>query len=186
MLLSRHSHYSTGKLSVIALGLVLGTLLSACSFSPLYGQRAGTDHTVEQHLALISIQPIKDRIGQDLRNNLLVRLNLKGQAASPLYSLNVTLEETISNLGIKKSAVVTRGNLKLFATFTLSQAANAALGIKSSSLITSTITTISSYDIPQAQYSALAALKDARARAVKEIANDMRTRLGVYFRQRPQ
>ena len=186
MLLFRHPHIRAGKLSVVALALVLNTLLGACGFSPLYVQRSGADFSVEQHLALISIQQIKDRIGQQLRNNLLVRLNLKGQPASPLYILNVTLSETNTNLGVKKSAVVTRGNLRLSALYTLSRATNVSSGINADVLTTATVTTISSYDIPQAQYTALAALKDARARAVKEIADDMKTRLGVYFRQNSQ
>ena len=183
MLLFRHPHFNAGKLSVVALALLVSTLLSACSYSPLYGQRAGSRFTVEQNLALIHIHSIKDRIGQQLHNNLLARLNIKGQPANPLYELEVTLKESHSNLGVKKSAVVTRGNLKVSATFTLSQVAS---GIESSTLITTIVSTISSYDIPQAHYSALAALKDARARAIREIANSIRTRLGIYFRQRLQ
>jgi len=186
MLLSRHLRSRAGKLSFVALALVLSTLLGACGFSPLYGKRGDVDFSVEQHLALIDIQPIKDRIGQQLRNNLLVRLNLKGQPANPLYTLSVTLNESNTNLGVKKSAVVTRGNLRISADYTLSRAASVNSGIDAITLTTATVTTISSYDIPQAQYTALAALKDARARAVKEIADDMRTRLGIYFRQNPQ
>jgi LPS-assembly lipoprotein len=186
MLLSRRPQFGGGKLSLVALILVLNTLLGACGFNPLYGQRAGTDVKVGQHLALIHIQPIKDRIGQHLRNNLLVHLNLRGQPVKPLYTLNVTIIESNNNLGIKKSAVVTRGNLKVSAKYSLSQVADVASGIEASSLMTATSTMISSYDIPQGQYIARAALKDAQARAIKEIADDIRTRLGVYFRQRTQ
>ena len=186
MLLFRLPHFSAGTLSVLALALVMSTLLGACGFSPLYGQRASPGFTVEKHLALIHVQPIKNRIGQYLHNNLLARLNFKGQPANPLYELNVSLVESSVNLGVKKTAVVTRGNLKILTTFTLSQPANVASQIKAKSLMTATVTAISSYDIPQAQYLALVALKDARARAVKEIADDIRTRLGIYFRQNPQ
>ena len=186
MLLFRHPHFNAGKLSVVALALLVSTLLSACSYSPLYGQRAGSRFTIDQNLALIHVHPIKDRVGQQLHNNLLVHLNIKGQPANPLYELKVTLIESSFNLGVKKSAVVTRGNLKVSATLTLSQAANVASGIKASTLLITTVSTISSYDIPQSHYSALAALKNARARAIKEIASNIRTRLGVYFRQNPQ
>jgi len=186
MLLSRRPQFSAGKLSLVALTLVLNTFLGACGFSPLYGQRAGTDVRVGQHLALIHIQPIKDRIGQHLRNNLVARLNFKGEPVNPLYTLKVKITKSSNNLGIKKSMVVTRGNLKVSATYTLSQVANVASGIEASSLITARSATISSYDISQGQYVALAALKDAQARAIKEIADNIRTRLGVYFRQRTQ
>jgi LPS-assembly lipoprotein len=186
MLLFRLPHFSAGTLSVLALTLVMSTLLSACGFSPLYGQRGSADFTVEKHLALIQVQPIKNRIGQHLHNNLLARLNLKGRPANPLYKLNVTLIESNANLGIKKTAVVTRGNLKLTATFTLSKSVNVASKIESKNLMIATVTAISSYDIPEAHYLALIALKDARARAVKETADDIRTRLGIYFHQSPQ
>jgi LPS-assembly lipoprotein len=117
---------------------------------------------------------------------LLARLNLKGQPANPLYKLNVTLKESNLNLGVKKTAVVTRGNLKLSTTFTLSKSTNVASKIESRNLMTATVTAISSYDIPQAHYLALIALKDARARAVKETADDIRSRLGIYFHQSSQ
>jgi LPS-assembly lipoprotein len=183
MLLLKNLDFGAGKLAVVTLAFVMSTMLSACSFSPLYGQRADSDFTVDQRLALVHIHSIKDRIGQDLHNNLLFHLNIKGRPANPMYELDVTLKETSANLGVKKSAVVTRGNLKLSAVFTLSKAANIASKTEASSLITASVTTISSYNIPQAQYSALAALKDARTRAVKEIAYMIKTRLGVYFRQ---
>ena len=186
MLLFRHPHFNAGKLLILALSLVLSTLLSACGYSSLYGQRTDGRFTVDQHLKLIHIHSINERIGQHLHNNLLARLNIKGKPATPLDELTVTLKEANSNLGVKNSAIVTRGNLKISATFTLSQAANKASGIEASTLITATVTTISSYDIPQAHYSALAALKDARARAVKDTADNIRTQLGVYFHQNPQ
>ena len=186
MLSFRLPYFSAGTLSVLALALVMSTLLSACGFSPLYGQRVSADLTVEKHLALIHVQPIKNRTGQHLRNNLLARLNLKGQPTNPLYKLNVTLIESNSNLGVKKTAVVTRGNLKLLTTFTLSKSANVASKIESKNLMTATVTATSSYDIPQAQYLALIGLKDARARAVKETADDIRNRLGIYFHQNAQ
>ena len=186
MLLFSHLFFSARELLLAVLVLVIGSTLSACGYSPLYDERSSSDLTVKKHLELIQIQPISDRIGQHLHNKLLVHINPKGKPSNPLYILSVKLEETSSNLGVKKSAVVTRGNLRVTAVFTLSQVANVADGIKARRLMTAKSTTISSYDIPQGQYVALAAVKDAQARAIKEIADDIRTRLGVYFRQRTQ
>ena len=183
MLLFRYQFYNARELFFVALFLVMSSLLVACGYAPLYDQRLSTGLTVKKHLELIQIQPIKDRAGQHLRNNLLVRINPKGKPASPLYTLNVNLEESSTNLGAKKSAVVTRGNLRISATFTLSKVANLTTGIKTKKLLTATVISISSYDIPQAQYTALSALKDAQTRALKEIADNIRTRLGIYFRQ---
>ena len=130
MLLFRYQFYNARELFFVALFLVMSSLLVACGYAPLYDQRLSTGLTVKKHLELIQIQPIKDRAGQHLRNNLLVRINPKGKPASPLYTLNVNLEESSTNLGAKKSAVVTRGNLRISATFTLSKVANLTTGIK--------------------------------------------------------
>lgn len=183
MLLFRHQKSTRAKTFFAVLMLVTSSLLCSCSYSPLYGQRAGSDLIVTKNFELIEIQPIKDRIGQTLRNYLLVHLNPTGKPANPLYKLKITLEETRLNLGVKKSAVVTRGNLKVLATFTLSKASNKITGIGDNNIFTSKVTAISSYDIPQAQYAALAAIKDAQARALRNIADNIRTRLGIYFSQ---
>jgi len=165
--------------------LILASLIvSACGFRPLYGKHGAGTFPAEQYLARIDIAQINDRIGQQLRNNLLSRLSPKGVADKPLYSLNITIAESIANLGVKKSAVVTRGNLRLSASYSLTlikrDKENQQMHLADGSVLS-----VSSYDIPQAQYAARAALKDARTRATKELADDIRTRLAVYFKQNP-
>lgn len=183
MLLFRPSIFRAGKFSFAALILVIGSFLNACGYTPLFEQRDSTDLSINKKMALVQIQPIKDRIGQRLRSNLLVRLNPRGKPVNPLYTLNVVLEETSSKLNIKKSTVVTRGNLRVSATFTLSKISNITSKIESKNLLSTKVTTISSYDIPQAQYAALANLKDAQTRALREIADNIRIRIGIYFHQ---
>jgi len=176
--------YAVRRAGFFALVLALTGILGACGFRPLYGQNERQSLTAEQSLSQIEIQPIKDRIGQQLRNNLLSRLNPKQRTEKPLYALSVSLTESVANLGVKKSAVVTRGNLRITANYTLSFLSGAApKEDEAAQLASGTVLSTSSYDIPQAQFAALAALKDARARAIKEIADDIRTRLAVYFRQ---
>jgi LPS-assembly lipoprotein len=166
--------------------LVLSILLSSCGYNALYDQRASANPSVKQQMALIQVQPIKDRMGQYLHNKLLFRLNPKGKPTNPLYTLSIKLEKKSIDLGVKKSAVVTRGNLKILATLTLYQMHNLDSKIETKSLFTTTVLSNSSYDIPQAQYAALAALKDAQERALKEITENIVTRLGIYFRQKNQ
>lgn len=155
-------------------------LTTACGFRPLYGTRSADLAATEQYLAQIQISQIPDRLGQQLRNSLLPRLTPKGEPANPKYVLNITTSESIASLGVKKTAVVTRGNLTLNAAYSLQE-----LGSErdDASLASGSVQAISSYDIPQAEFTARIALKDARARAIREIADDIKIRLGVYFRQ---
>ena len=185
-MLSKYSNINSNKIFLISLIIVINCLLGACGFNPLYGNQVGVDIAVEEQLALIKINQIEDRTGQLLRNNLLTRLNIKGEPKKPYYILDVKVRESRVNLGVKKTAVVTRGNLKISAKFTLAHFNINKSTAKPGILTTSTVTIISSYDIPQAQYMALAALKNSRARALKEIADEIKTRLGVYFRLNPQ
>ena len=152
-------------------------LTSGCGFRPLYGTRPNESTATENYLAQIQITQIPDRLGQQLRNNLLSRLTPKGEPRNPRYQLNVSLSESIANLGVKKTSVVTRGNLTVNANYTLN-----ILGDQKH-FTSGTVQAISSYDIPQAEFSARAALNDARARAIREIADDIKIRLGVYFKQ---
>ena len=175
------------KTPVIA--LVLATLVGACGFRPLYGTQQSETLSAHQNLALIQIKQIKDRPGQLLRNNLLSRINAKGEPANPQYALTIILTESIANLGVKKSAVVTRGNLTVTASYSLTtlqghslDQQNIDIGVVKT-LTSGSVQSISSYDIPQAQYTAIVALKDARSRAIREIADDLKIRLAVYFQQ---
>ncbi|NQU55973.1 MAG: hypothetical protein HQ513_01985, partial [Rhodospirillales bacterium] len=171
------------------MALVLAVLLGACGFRPLYGKHGAGVLPAEEYLARIEIQQLKDRVGQQLRNNLLSRLSPRGSSGKPLYSLGVNVSESITSLGVKKSAVVTRGNLMILANYSLTFLRGAVIDTEESAeskqggLTSGTVLSTSSYDIPQAQYAASAALKDARTRAVKEISDEIRTRLAAYFKQ---
>ncbi len=165
--------------------IIVSGLVGACGFNPLYGKHGSGVAPAEQFLARIQIQQIKNRIGQQLRNNLLSRLSPKGPSAQPLYSLSITLSESISSLEIQKSARVTRGNLKVSAKYSIKRLHfNGEVATANENLTSGNVLATSSYNIPQAQYAAMAALKDAQARAVKELADDIRTRLAVYFKQK--
>ncbi|HJN24183.1 MAG TPA: LPS assembly lipoprotein LptE [Rhodospirillales bacterium] len=185
MLLSRKRLAPGPLVCLLAIGAVIA--LGACGIRPLYGQKHGASpFSVKQSLALIEIQAIENRIGQQLHNNLLARLNPKGRSQKPAYSLVITVTESITNLGVRKSATVTRGNLRVIATYSLTSIRGAYSGterLKEETLTSGRVLATSSYDISQEQYSALAAAKNARTRAVKEISDDIQTRLAVYFQQ---
>lgn len=170
------------------LAVITGALaLSGCGFRPLYNQPAASGETqnynVQRDLATIAILPIRDRIGQQLHNHLLTRFNPKGRPADPVYELQVTLTEAVQELGIQKTSLATRANLRIAANYTLSFSSGEKPD-KANKLPSGQVLAISSYDISTFEFTTLTARKDARTRAVREIADDLRTRFAVYFAQR--
>ena len=151
---------------------VLG-LLGACGFRPLYGDRLTGGAPTE--LALIKVETIPDRIGQQLHNHLLTALNPRGRPRKPRYILKAQIKESTSSLAVRKSSFATRANLTVKANYNLSPPA----GREPLFSATSSITV--SYNILDSEYATLIAEKDARARAIREVSEDIRIRLGIFL-----
>ncbi len=148
-------------------------LLGACGFRSLYGTDATGDAPGD--LATIEVNPIADRLGQQLRNNLLDLLNPRGRPANPRYFLTVQFEQSTQRLAIEKDAFATRANLRLLANFSLHDLDSRETVLSGKSLM------VSSYNILDSEFATLMAEKDAKARAAREIAHDIRTRLAAFF-----
>ncbi|MDA0651679.1 MAG: LPS assembly lipoprotein LptE [Proteobacteria bacterium] len=156
-----------------ALG-VIALLLSGCGFRPLYQSGGGSD---EAALATIEVVGIKDRLGQQLRNLLTERLSPRGRSARTDYRLTVTLNEARQGLAIRKDETATRANLTINADFKLVALANPRLGTfagKAHSTI--------SYNILTSDFATLSAEKDARNRASRALAEEIRLRVASALR----
>ncbi|OHC82860.1 MAG: hypothetical protein A3G73_04880 [Rhodospirillales bacterium RIFCSPLOWO2_12_FULL_67_15] len=157
------------------IALALPALLAACGFEPMYGREAAKD--VPADFALIQIEPIKDRVGQMLHNHLRDAINPRGVPAKPRYYLKVTLTESVQETAIQRTAFAARANLQLTASFALHDATTRA------SILTGSATSTAGYVHQTADYGTLAGEKDARQRAVRDLAEETRARLGLYFKR---
>ena len=157
------------------LALLLPVTLAACGFEPLYGRAADKD--VPADFALIQIEPIKDRVGQMLHNQLRDAINPRGTPAKPRYVLKVTLTESVQDTAIQRTAFAVRANLVLSANFTLHDVATRGSVLAGQAISTA------SYAHQTAEFGTLAGEKDARERAVRDLAEEIRVRLGVYFKR---
>jgi LPS-assembly lipoprotein len=158
-----------------AIALLLPISLAACGFEPMYGREAIKD--VPADFALIQIEPIKDRVGQMLHNHLRDALNPRGIPAKPSYYLKVTLTESVQETAIQRTAFAARANLVLNANFVLHDAATRAPILSGSAFSTA------GYALQHADYGTLASEKDARERAVRDLTEEIRARLGFYFKR---
>jgi LPS-assembly lipoprotein len=151
-------------------------MLSGCGFEPLYGSR-GQGPRIDSALNEIRIEPIKDRVGQQLYNYLLDRLNPRGAPGHPRYSLTTTVAVNKIELGIERDETATRAKLSLSANFTLRNAINNAVVFFGSSQSTN------SFNIVESDFATLSAEKDAIDRAARVVSEEIKTRLGLYLNQ---
>lgn len=162
---------------IIFAGLAVATLglLSACGFQPLYGRAGPGEVRTRDHLASVRIAPLPDRVGQQLHNLLRDRINPKGQPANPNYTLRIKVTESLKELGIRKDETATRASLTVLADFELidTQTSERVFDGRSRSF--------NSYNILESQFATLFSENDARDRALREISNDIRNRLALYF-----
>ncbi len=150
--------------------------LGACGFRPLYG---GTENSaINQQLAHIQISTIKDRIGQQLHNLLLDRFNSGGRPQKPLYNLNVRLTVHTEEIGLKFTEEATRARLTLRVNYFLTDNGSGKV------LAEGGVGSVNSYNISDSEFARLAAEEDAKERAAREVSDEIKIRLSLYFSQR--
>ncbi len=160
---------------IVCLLLGAAGALSACGFKPLYGRSEGQALSPVDHMAAIRIEPLADRFGQQVHNLLRDRLNPYGQPRDPAYRLDVLISESRQELGIRKDETATRANLILSAKFTLSELESDRV------LLQGRTSSVNSFNILTNQFATDFSEADARERALRELSDSIRVRLGIYF-----
>ncbi len=163
--------------------LALSIMLCSCGFQPLYVQRNNDsgwyfndsfDTSITIEMAKIKISPIKDRFGQQLRNNLLDLLTPKGVPHNPQYRLKVeVLEKTVTQQAMRDDVTATNERIKYKIGYTLYEGVEELVKGDSIAFV--------SYDILADPYSTTISQKKAEDDAAKIIANDITLRIGAYF-----
>lgn len=165
------------------IGLFLCVLFfSACGFEPLYvQQKSGNlwfggdyDASITKEMAQIKVEPIGERFGQQVRNQLLDVLTPLGQPKKPKYRLYVFLQtKDIDQQAMRKDITATRERVKYTVVYHLDS--------ENETLVNGDSIAFVSYDILANPYSTTMAQKKTEADAAKIVANDIAMRLGAYF-----
>lgn len=177
--LEKSPHMS--RRALLALGSVgLASLtLSACGFHPMYGDPKATGSAggaTSGKLAAVEIEPIADRMGQQLHNRLRDRMNPAGQPDKPTYRLQVSLEQTDSVIS-NGNGNVRHNSLTVTATYWLSPADN-----DKSYLMDRVNSRVNvSYDTLDDPYNDIATHEDAQLRAVDQLADMITTRVAAFL-----
>jgi LPS-assembly lipoprotein len=151
--------------------------LAGCGFHPLYG-RNDTDPRVGPNLSAIFVEPVSDRVGYELRNNLLDLFNATGQIDTSQYRLKLALTEMEEAVVLQQNTAITRYNYTLNAHYDLIPKASTT-PVKSGN-----VSALTAYNVAAAPflYATVTAERDAKNRAANDIAERIRTELAVYFR----
>lgn len=157
------------------LAIAAALALSACGFHPLYGTLDNGQPGVD--LSTIYVSNIQERVGYQLRNDLLDLFNNIGTLEGAKYRLDVVLKSDKVALGFLNNAEITRYNYYLTAHYDLvSLASNKPVKRGSARIITS-------YNVVTSPYATVVAEKDAQDRAARDIAETIRAEISVYLRE---
>lgn len=179
-------HKGGGTIARLALAITFAGLTAGC-FQPLYGEHSitGANDSVAQSMSSVDVAQLKtprgtriDRVGFQLRNDLIFALTGGGGVASPTHRLNIEL--TSNNQQIIVDVTTGRAdvqNYALDANYTLTDLATGKVvvrGIASSRV---------SYNIPgqQQRFAGDRGMRDAEDRAASVISENIRNRLASYF-----
>ena len=143
-------------------------VLAGCGFHPLYGG------AMEPELASIYVEPVAERDGYELRNQLIDLLGSDGRDTGKAYHLKLTLDSVSNGVTLQNDATITRYNDTLTATYVLTDASG-------KEVTRGTQTSLSSFNVSNSPYSTLAVQQDSDRRAADDLADRIRTDLGVYF-----
>jgi LPS-assembly lipoprotein len=146
-------------------------LLTGCSYRPLYG--TGADGKgVAVALSGIAIDEQKTRAGQIVRNNLISSFGNSGSSQFVLRLLPDEKTQQISSISTQK---LTRQRYKLNMKYELAD-------VKSGETVASGASFSNvSYDTVEQPIADLRAAENARERAAREVAEDIRLRLAAHF-----
>jgi len=176
---------ATRPIRLLAVFAIAG--LTAGCFQPLYGEHsiAGGNESVAQAMRGVDIPQLKtprgtrlDRVGFQVRNDLIFGLTGGGGAAPPTHKLEIGLNSSQQQIILDiNTGIANVQNYGIDATYTLTDLATGKVVVRG--LTSSRV----SYNIPgeQQRFASDRGLRDAEDRAASVIAESIRNRLASYF-----
>ena len=159
--------------------------LASCGFEPLYVERSSGegwyyngkfDTSITDEMAQIKIEPIADRIGQLLRNELMDRFTPKGEPKKPEYRLVVAdIRKNVVEQAMRNDITASRKRAEYRIKYYLYKVDTGKELVKGDSLV------YLSYDIMDNPYSTTFSQKKLEKDAAQILANDISLRMGAYF-----
>ena len=151
--------------------LLAALALGGCGLRPLYA--GGSDGPVATTLEAVEVAPIPGRVGWLVFNNLQERLHPEGEVAAR-YRLDVELDDTITQLGIRGDRAATRERRTLRARYRLVDLSTGAV------VLDATAGSDAGIDVVSSEYATVAAEQTAAERLAGVVADQIVARLGLF------
>ena len=147
--------------------------LSACTVQPLYGP-IGTDAPLTAELQAVAVDPIPDRVGHYVRNELIFALNGTGSEVPPRYRLMVSLKERV------QTPILDTVTGRATSATVIVDAEYRLINIADETVITKGVAFgVASYDRFSNRLANVRAARDGEIRDAKVIADMIRTRVAT-------
>ena len=146
-------------------------VLAACGFHPLYAGRRSSG--LDEQLASVKVEPVKDRIGQSLRGGL----NPDGLKVAQRYTLTITLSRSLYDLAIRKDGTASREAYAASVTYKLLDAQQNA------AVLSGVARANDSYDVGENPFTSIVASSDADRKAADAMSQQIQNQIVVYLRR---
>ncbi len=146
--------------------------LAACTVQPLYGPAAGGGH-VQSALTRIEVEPVDDRVGQQVRNNVIFQMTGGKAIADPIYRMKLTVTSKEVGLGVTSIDASPIYQIQVAATYSVTRIDT---GVE---IVRHTARGSASYNRSNQAFANSRAKIDAENRAADSVANDISIRVAA-------
>lgn len=176
---SRTGYDARGLRLVLMASLGLAAGLAGC-FRPLYGPTASGNSTVQAEMQAIVVDPIPERLGHYLGNELIFALNGSGTPGPRKYRLVVAPHENVQTPIVDTIlGKATAATVFVNVDFKVVPIDGGEAIIKGTAFSSAT------YDRTSNRYSNVRAARDAEIRNAQVLADQIRTRIAAAFATTP-
>ena len=162
-----------------AVGLALiAPALTACGsggFHPMYASSSFGGNELNAKMASVEVEKVPGRVGQRIRNELIYQNTGGGEAAAPLYKLELATREGLTSTLVRSDGDAASQIYNLDVAFRLTDAKSKKLLLEGVSYGRAGFERFTSI------FSNVRAREEAENRAAKAVANDIKTRLSAYL-----
>lgn len=155
----------------VAPALLLLAALSGCGLRPLYS--GGSDGTIAQSLAGVTVAPIAGKNGWLVQNALRDRLAIASEGEAR-YRLEIELDDQIEGFGVRADDAITRERRTLRARYRLVDLQGGT------TVVDATAGSDAGIDVVRSEYATIAAENTALERLANEVADQIVARVALY------